>query len=78
MPSILEELLLEFPDKKWYWRRFHVTQILALNLLKIIQNYLGIGLISDNPNITFEFVEKHKNKPWNKPNLSKNESFTPK
>ena len=59
MPSILEELLIEFPKKEWLWCELSKNPNISV---EFIDNHPELpwewGPMAANPNITLEFMKK--------------------
>jgi hypothetical protein len=77
-PSLTRKFLIDNLDKEWNWIRLSsnmaITEVIVEELIddpRARWNW-GYSGLSKNPNISYEFVEKHFDKPWNFRLLSMN------
>ena len=58
--TILEKLLLKYPEKSWDWREISRNPSLTLNFIEVHpEKPWDWGGISENINLTMDFIEAH-------------------
>ena len=63
--TILEQLLLKYPDKPWGWGNISCNPNITMDFIEAHPDKpWNWDYILANPNITMEFIEVHPEIPW--------------
>ena len=71
------DIIDKYPDKNWDWGSYGLSSNpnITMEIMKICDK-IGIGIISDNLNITMEMVNKYPDKDWDWSRLSSHDKLT--
>ena len=66
MLSVIEQLILQFPDKKWNWIKLSMNPMVSFDFIKSHPEYPWIPkLVTSNLTITEEIISNNPSYQWN-------------
>ena len=80
--NITQDIIKKYSDKSWDWKwlientNIHVETYISLKLIEEYYYKLNYYILSENPNLTKEFILKHPSQNWNIEYLINNNKIT--